>query len=360
MNGHEAGQVTVSTKRASRYAQVSASVRAMKSKMLDKSGYDRLLRCSTSSECMSILQEEGYFRDSATVGGLPDPTSLQRLLDTKMTALVKKLARLSPDDCAQLLTEYESQYRLDSLKSGLRLMVAHQNEEVQSDTLHSDLEDESLLGAVETRNVERLLEALGALSLYGEISSALAEKKPLPIIEAIIDKHVLTRIWDASDMRDWIDKESVQGLVGEQIDATNLLVVVRSKALGLSAEEVQHMLVPVNYRLKEALLEATNAGSAMNALRAFTKTVYASSVERFLDTFKDGDSLHPLDVLLRRQHAANCLSAFSGFPFRAGLPLAFTYLMGYEMSDLQSIVFGKRDDLPMERIEQFLILQKAL
>jgi vacuolar-type H+-ATPase subunit C/Vma6 len=332
----------------------------MKAKMFDKNGYDRLLRCSTSSECMSVLQEEGYFGDSATAGGLPDPTTWQTLSDAKMTELVKKLARLSPDDCAELLSEYASQYRLGSLKSGLRLMAARQDEGLQSDTLYDDLRDDSIRGAVETRNVERLLETVGALPLYGEISSALAEKKPLPMIEAIIDKHALTRIWDACDMRDWIDKESVQGLVGEQIDAANLLLVVRSKALGISAEEVQQMLVPVNYRLRDALVEATNAGSTMNALRAFTKTAYATLVERFLDTFKDGDSLHPLDASLRRQHATSCLSAFTGFPFRAGLPLAFTYLVGYEMSDVQSIVFGKRDELPIERIEQFLILQKVL
>jgi vacuolar-type H+-ATPase subunit C/Vma6 len=309
---------------------------------------------------MSVLQEEGYFRDSATAGELLDPTLWQRLSDAKMTELVKKLARLSPDDCAELLNEYASQHRLLSLKSGLRLMAARQDEELQSDTLYDDPRDDSLRAAVETRNVERLLETLGELSLYGEISSALAEKKPLPMIEAIIDKHALTRIWDASDMRDWIDKESVQGLVGEQIDAANLLLVVRSKALGISAEEVQQILVPVNYRLRDALVEATNAGSTMNALRAFTKTAYASSVERFLDTFKDGDSLHPLDVSLRRQHATSCLFAFTGFPFRAGLPLAFTYLVGYEMSDVQSIVFGKRDNLSTERIEQLLILQKVL
>jgi len=332
----------------------------MKAKMFGRNGYDRLLRCSTSSECVSILQEEGYFRDSATTSSLHDPTSWQRLFDAKMTALVKKLARLSPDDCARILIEYGSQYRLESLKSSMRLMAVREDEEPQPDVLYDDLRNDSIRGAVETRNVERLLEAVGAPSLYGEISSALAEKKSLPIVEAIIDKYALMHVWDATDMRDWIDKESVQGLVGEQIDATNLLLVARSKMLETSAEDVQQMLVPVNYRLRDTLVEATNAGSVVNALRAFTKTAYASSVERFLGTFKDGDSLHPLDVLLRRQHAARCLSAFTGFPFRAGLPLAFAYLMNYEMADLRSIVFGKRDDLPMERIEQLLILQKVL
>lgn len=332
----------------------------MKGKMLDKNAYDRLLRCSTSSECMSILQEEGYFRDSATASELLDPTSLQKLFDAKMTALVKKLGRLAPDDCGRLLSEYESQYRLESLKSSLRLMTGHEDEELQSDTMYGDLKEDSLRSAVETRNVERLVEAVGAPSLYGDISSALAEKKPLPFVEALIDKHVLTRIWDATDMRDWMDKESVQGLVGEQIDATNLLLVARSKALGISAEELQQILVPVNYRLGDVLVEATNTVSTTNALRAFTKTTYASSVTRFLDTFKEGDPLHPLDVFLRRKHATSCLSAFTGFPFRAGLPLAFAYLVNHEVSDLRSIVFGKRDNLSMERIEQFLILQKAL
>jgi len=332
----------------------------MKSKMFDKNGYDRLLRCSTSSECMSILQEEGYFKDAVTEGELLDPTSWQGLFEAKMAALVKKLARLSPDDCEKLLSEYEGQYRLESLKSSLRLIATHEDEDLQSYNAPDDLKDDSLRSAIETRNVERLIEAVGAHSLYGEISSALAEKKPLPFVEAIIDKHVLTRIWDATDMRDWMDRESVQGLVGEQIDVTNLLLVARSKGLGISAEELQQILVPVNYRLGDALVEATNAGSTSNALRAFTKTMYANAVNGFLDAFKEGDSLHPLDVFLRTKHATSCLSAFTGFPFCAGLPLAFAYLMCYEVSDLRAIVSGKRDGLPMERIEQFLVLQKAL
>jgi len=332
----------------------------MKAKMFGANGYDRLLRCSTSSECISILQEESYFEGSPATGELVDPISWQMLFDAKMTNLAKKLARLSPNDCALLMDEYASQYGLEALKSSLRLMVAHEIEGSQSEAMRSDLKDESLLSAVETRNVERLVQVAGVPSLYGEISSALAEKKPLPFIEAIVDKYVFTRMWNATDMRDWMDKQSVQGLVGERIDAANLLLISRSKTFGISNEDVQQMLVPVNYRIGDAKAEAINTGSATNALRAFSKTVYASSVDRFLDTFKEGDSLYPLDVLLRRQHAASCISAFTGFPFCAGLPLAFAYLMNYEGLDLQSIVFGKRDGLAMERIEQFLILQKSL
>ncbi len=346
----------MSVKRASSYAQVSASVRAMKSAMLGTPGYDRLLRCSTTSECMSVLVEQGYFDATARTRLELDSSTWQRLFDTKMTTLIHKLARLSPDDCAQLLAEFEGQYRLEFLRSGLRLMVAHEEREVPSGVLPSDLSADLLRSVVETRNVGRLVQAAGAPALYSEISSALAENKPLPLVEAIVDKYALTRIWSAADMSQRIDKESVQPLVGEHIDAINLLLVVRSKALGVTGEEIQRVLVPVNYHLGEALLEAATSRSTANALRVFTKTVYASSVEGFLDTFKEGDSLHPLDVALRRRHATSCLAAFTGFPFCAGLPLAFTYLMSYEVSDLRCIVSGKHDGLATERIEQFLIL----
>lgn len=323
----------------------------MKSKMVGRDGYDRLLRCSSSSECMSVLRERGYFEAGTIPGELLDPTSWQGLFDAKMVALVHKLANLSPDDCAQLLTEFEGQYGLELLKSGLRLMVAQEEKEASS-----ELSPDFLRSTAETRNVERLVQAAGAPMLYSEISSALAEKKPLPIVEAIVDKYGLTRIWVAADMSDWIDRQSVQALAGEHIDAINLLLAARSKALGIASDEVQRSLVPVNYRLGGALSEAASSGSTANALRVFTKTIYGSSLERFVDTFKEGDSLHPLDVLLRRRHAASCLSAFCGFPFRAGLPLAFVYLMGYETADLRCMISAKQDGLATEKIEPLLIL----
>jgi vacuolar-type H+-ATPase subunit C/Vma6 len=332
----------------------------MKSKMLGENDYERLLRCSTLSECLSILQENDYFRGIGTPAEMADPTSWQKLCDSKMITLVHKLANLSPHDCARLLTAFEGQRRLEHLKAGLRLIAARESKEPQPDALSGEYVDDSVRSAAETRNVERLVHAAGAPLLYSEISSALAEKRPLPFVEAIVDKYALLRTWAAADMPEWMDKESVRGLLGEQIDMTNILLVGRSKVLGISSEELQQVLVPVDYRLEGTLADAANAGSSTNAMRAFAKTAYGSSIDRFLDTFREGGSLHPLEVSLRRRHANSCLAVFGGFPFHAGLPLAFAYLADYELSNVSSILSAKRDDLPIEKIQQFLVLQKVL
>lgn len=305
---------------------------------------------------MSTLREEGYF-EGTTIAREPfDTTSRENLFDIKMVTVIHKLARLSPSDCAQLLATFEDQYRLEFLKSGLRLMTAHEEGEAPSGILPSDSSADFLRSIVETRNVERLVQTASAPALYGEISSALAEGKPLPLVEAVVDKYGLTRIWGATDMADWIDTQSVQPLVGERIDITNLLLAARSKALGIAADQTEQVLVSVNYRLGDALSEAASSGSVTSALRAFTKTVYGSSVAPFLDSFREGDSLHPLEVSLRRRHATSCLYSFSGFPFCAGIPLAFAYLMDYELLDLRAIISGKDEGLAADRLEQFLIL----
>jgi len=293
-------------------------------------------------------------------GGGLDLSSWQAAFETKTVALIHKLARLSPQDCAQLLTAYENRYRLELLKSGLRVMAVDVEREGASSITTPESSTDFLRSIVETRNLERLAQVTGASAIYDEIASAVSESRPLALVEGIVDKHGLTLLWRATDMSDMIDKQSVQPLVGEQIDTLNLLLVARSKALGIAEDEIRGILVPVNYRLGDVLSEAISSGSTTNALRALTKTIYASSVGQFLETYKEGDSLHPLDSSLRRWHAARCLAAFSGFPFCAGLPLAFTYLMGYEVSDLQSIILGKENGVSADAIEQSLILWKTL
>lgn len=324
--------------------------------MLGKNGYDHLLRCSNASECLSVLREDEYFETAAGTAEALDPASWQRLLDAKMMNLIRKLSRLSPDGCAQLLVEFENLYRFESLKLGLRLIASPEARETTPEIILPAEDEDSLRGIVETRNLERLLQSAGAAALSSEISSALGENKPLPLIEATVDKYVLARIWKTADTLDWVDRQSVRSLVGEHIDAVNLLVVARSKALEIPAEETDQAIVPVNYRLGDALAEAKGSGSATGALRVFTKTAYGNPVAEFLDTYKDGGSLHPLDVSLRRRHASSCACAFSGSPFQASLPVAFAYLMGYEGSDVRCIVSGRQNNLPAEGIQQLLIL----
>ncbi len=329
--------------------------------MLGPDEYDRLLTSSGSSECTSTLREQGYFGSVSPAGEAFDqPSSWQPLLDAKVSATIKKMIRLSPPDCRELLEAFEGQYRLELLKSGLRMIAAQEQEKSEAYASEAVLATEILRSIVESRNVELLVQYAKAQGLYTDLAAALAEKKPSALLEAMVDRYALTQMSKAADMPDSVDRQAARALVGEHVDLLNLLLVLRSKSLEIAEEEIHHALIPINYHLGEALSEATGASSVMGALRALAKTPYSAQVNPFLDSYKEGDALHPLDVSLHRRHAAVCRSSFSGFPFSAGLPLAFAYLIAYEGSDVRSILGGKRDGISKERIEEVLILQKVL
>jgi vacuolar-type H+-ATPase subunit C/Vma6 len=114
----------------------------MKARMLGENDYDRLLRCSTSPESLSILLENDYFQGTATAAEMADPALWQKLVDGKMISVVHKLVNLSPDDCARLLTAFEGQYRLEHLKAGLRLITAKESKELQSDAFSTEYIDD--------------------------------------------------------------------------------------------------------------------------------------------------------------------------------------------------------------------------
>lgn len=329
--------------------------------MLAREGYDRLLASSSSSECVSTLREQGYFGSvSPAVEASDQPSSWQALLDAKVAAIIQKIVRLSPPDCRQLLEAFEGQHRLELLKSGLRVIAAQDQERSETHLLELGLNTDMLRSVVESRNVETLVQYAKAQGLQSDLAAALAESKPLPLLEAMVDRYGLARMSKAADMLDPVDRPLARPLVGEHIDLLNLLLVLRSKSLGIAEEEIQHALIPINYRLGENLLEAAGAGSVIGGLRVLAKTAYAAQVNVFLDSYKEGDTIHPLDVSLHRRHAATCRSRFSGSPFSAGLPLAFAYLVTYEVSDVRSIVAGKHDGVSRDRIEELLVLQKAL
>ena len=306
---------------------------------------------------MSVLREQGYFGGAAATGEAFDqPSSWQALLDAKITVMIEKLVRLSPPECGRLLEAFSSQYRLEVLKAGLRVIAKREQDRSEFSIEELGSGTDMLRSLVESRNVELLAQYAGAERLQGDLNSALAEKKPLPLLEAMVDRYALTRMWEAADMRDSADRQVARALIGGQIDMLNLLLVLRSKALRIADAEIQQALIPVNHRLGETLMEAARAASAASALRAFAKTTYADQVSIFLDSYKEGDAFYPLDVSLDRRHAASCSAVFSGFPFSAGLPLAFAYLIAYEALDVRSILGGKHDGIPKDRIQEFLIL----
>jgi vacuolar-type H+-ATPase subunit C/Vma6 len=83
------------------------------------------------------------------------------------------------------------------------------------------------------------------------------------------------------------------------------------------------------------------------------KTPYAKAVQ--VPGLVD-ENVASIELALNRSHAVTCLNAFAGPPFNVGLALALLFLKNYELHDLFSIINGKANNTPAERVLNSLIL----
>jgi len=77
------------------------------------------------------------------------------------------------------------------------------------------------------------------------------------------------------------------------------------------------------------------------------------NVEEILQDLQSG--LPKLELLLQREVAERCHSAFLGNPFQIGIPLAFLVLFDLEIQDLVVLLEAKSNHVPVEKYKDFLI-----
>lgn len=348
----------MSVARASKYAQVAAAVRAMKSDILDESGYERLMRTSSLIEAANVLIE---FRRGSSVRLTENELDLAQLesaLRNEFITTIRRLVSYSPRACAELIERMLQKYEFESLKSLLRGLHAEAEQALRTVVPSPRFPLEFCRDILESKNVARLVESIGVPSLTGPLSSAIGADQPLQVLESVVDQYTYLDVWRATSFLGKGDQESARSLIGDEIDTANILLTLRSKGLGLDARETKRLLVPINHRLGPTLEEAVEGGSVAASLRAFSKSAHGPSIAQLAAAHKEGDPVFPFELALKRSQAARCLRLFEGFPFVAGLPIAFVYIKGYETGDLISILTGKQDQIPTGAIEKFLVLHE--
>lgn len=340
---------------ASKYAQVSAAVRALRSDMLVGERFEKFVRTSNFAEALNILAET---RRDLPITADADAQNVERVVLQDLVRTITKLASYCPPDCGKLITQFMKGRELECLKTLMRAtaedldpeQIIHTIVPVRNFTL------EVCRNLLQSRNMGRIAESIPDENLRRAVGGAIGAGKAIDEIEALIDAYGYLRTWAASKFSTYEDMSSTRMLLGEAVDIHNLLQVVRSQTLGLPASSIKGLLVPLQFHLGPTLVEAAESGSTVNSLRAFEKTAYGSVISPFANSFKEGESLYALEVSLKRHHAKRCAAVFQGFPFVPALPVAFTYLKGYELGDLITILNGKRDGLSEDGIRSSLIL----
>jgi vacuolar-type H+-ATPase subunit C/Vma6 len=274
-----------------------------------------------------------------------------------LKTLVKRfffITREAQGKIKELLTEYCARFEVENIKRIIR--AKHGGEIIEEPRLiplqreYTLVNFPALLNAKDVDEVVALLRETSyrsiakKLELYREASVTM-------ILEAALDDIHFLRLWELVEKAP--DPEGLRGLIGEEIDLTNMLIGISLKARGLSANLIDQALIPVSYKLPLRRLRAFTKGRLEDASSILSTPPYNKLASDAV-TLLSGGASEPLEKVFLKRLYEDASEALKILFLDAGYVIAYLLLCECEARNLITIATGKQLDVSDEQISQNL------
>jgi V/A-type H+/Na+-transporting ATPase subunit C len=147
--------------------------------------------------------------------------------------------------------------------------------------------------------------------------------------------------------------QDAQKLVGIDIDAYNVLAVLRGKYWGLSPVDIADLIVTTTTKVsKDMLQKMINTEKIQEAIGELAATTYKDLIPR--SAANDIDAIMQLEAGFEKEALKRIMNSFRTVFTIANL-LASLKLMGYEIRNLAAIAAGVEQKIPADKIMASLV-----
>lgn len=344
----------------SEYSAVHARVRAMYSTMLTMETWEALCEASNFAALLNVLKETAYGPYLTEVED-KDLSPRRAVYQVKMhlAKAYQTVIRLVPEHVCQVLIQLYRLFEVDNLKAVLRGVVTGASWDEVRYVLFP-LATSTVLPTQEMMKagtVGAAVELLRGTPYYGTLAHAMerytAEQSLFPL-EVALDLDYRRELWRDINRLPGCDRDQALRIVGSLIDMDNLMWAIRYRVYHhLSEEEIINYTVPFGYRVRDEDIQAIAAGTdiAQVIARIYPDLPDATPLLR-----EPRSGLPKLEVQLQRRIVDQCRSAFIGYPFHIGIPLAYVLMNELEIQDLTVLIEAKSLQLPTEEFQPYLLM----
>lgn len=371
-----------------RFAYAVGRIRALENRMIDQARFNRLIDSESPEELARILGETEYGQAS-DVG----PGRFEEIIDAELVRVHDLVAGMSPDP---LLTGvFRARHDFHNVKVYLKARLAARDRGIAAEVSsaaaslgwfspdevgiivdhvigradeqqegHGVSGGDAPVGGVGPQLGSERAAVIGngrATAATARLRAALEGSAAIALsaynehgrdpqqIDMASDRESFNYFYTVAKSRNAAFLES---LIAEMADLTNILISVRLRAIGKTAEFAANAFVPHGSLSVEWLASAYAEPDEKFAI-AFRATPYERLVDEGLGQWRAGGSLAPFENLVDSHLAA--VAARSG-----GVPIGYEVVLGYllareaEADTLRRIFVGKMNRIPASVIRERL------
>ncbi|SFM14601.1 V-type ATP synthase subunit C [Methanolobus profundi] len=336
------------------YAYTTARVRAMKSKILPKETYPRLMNMSID-EITRFIEESEYKQDVDELARQYEGVDLiEHALNKNLAVTFTKLLSISEGDVNFLVGEQLKKYDIWSIKTILR-------------GKYCNASTEEILDAIVAagRLSYTFLSDLASKATYEEVISELANTEYYPIlknydgtnlsdIENQLDKMYYAGLFGAIEESKSKDRKLFAEFTRMGIDLKNLITLFRLKRSGITDPEMMDLMIDGGLKLKRKDIEKMITLSLADFVSELEKSPYWDVIADVADP--EMVSLIGVESQLKK-HRLKSAASFSHV-----YPISIVPIMDYmlskknEVNNLRIIIRGKAANLDDETIKEQLVI----
>jgi vacuolar-type H+-ATPase subunit C/Vma6 len=217
-----------------------------------------------------------------------------------------------------------------------------------------------------SKSIEDVINSLCDLE-YGLIMKGVLNERQriddLWPLEVALDKAVYQGILKSVEKFKGLDRIIAKGVLGIEIDAVNVKIILRFKAMRVSQDQIKDYLMPtalIDEKTLEKAMKATNVKSTIECLLMAAETAKNPFYQNiFTQILRECDApLSRLEAILDKASLKMSLDMLKEYTryYNIGFILAFLNLKWVEVKNLRCIIKGSERKIPPSQVRKLLTL----
>ncbi len=326
--------------------------------LLTKDDYQTLAESRDLDEFITRLKNTRYLEQASDVQKPYSAQGIELTLKTDLINYHAEMDRIALNSA--LLKRYFLRYMVWNIKFILKSKALLKSEEEIRAKLNLRAEEiigkrDIIVRALLAKDLEEAIATLIQTEFGEDAQEAVRiyrEHRDIQVFDTFLDHTFYSKLYDVIKET---DKES-QHIVLREIDAYNILSILRGKFWGLKEEQIQDLIVGKSAPLsKDIIQKMISAYNIQEALSVLANTSYHDIIpQQITDDISAIAAIESaLNSILLKDYLATYLH-----PFREANILAAIRLKSIEIRNLTAIATGVEQRIPAESIMQRVIILK--
>ncbi len=343
------------------YGYVNARVRGMRSHLLTKDFFMRLVETPDFESLHSMLEQTIYRREvNEAVLMDPERPDYDQALNLNLIAAFRKILDATGGEAHRLTGILLAKYDLLNVKTILRGKKgsATASEIISQLVPVGNLRMDSLEQMAQEREIKDVISTMNGLQiryarpLVAAYPTYMKKDQDLSILEIALDKFHYQDVMDSLRGKD-TNVEMVRQMISGEIDMRNISTLVRIRGLKLDDGEVEQLRIPVGMLSEDQFLGLHRLGDIVQLVSEYPDPRYRKLLERALAEYQEEDMV-AFDRELERELVRRGVAMSNVDVLSIGVIIGYIWAKQNELINLRIVLKGKMMDQPQADIRKDL------